>query len=192
MASTGRAAPSSPGPRHSSPPRPPSFPPSDKTGFQHGAEGASGSWAAPAALGTRAASSPVPLCVWALRPRFPLLPRAFLPLCRERSVWGGGLGASRLLLQSKGHFGRDSALRAAGGGVQLGRRAVPEGPGLPLCLLPANSESGSIFPGKLPIVPRLCAGYECVCDSPVPSGEQGVPVTHRFSARGCRGNALQL
>lgn len=42
MASTGRAAPSSLGPRHSSPPRPPSFPPSDKTGFQRGAEGAPG------------------------------------------------------------------------------------------------------------------------------------------------------
>lgn len=69
MASTGRAAPSSPGPRHSSPPRPPSLPPLNKTGFQHGAEGAAGSWAAPAALGTLAASSPVLLHVWALWPR---------------------------------------------------------------------------------------------------------------------------
>lgn len=160
MASTGRAAPSSPGPRHSSPPKPPSLPPSDKMGFQHGAEGAAGSWAAPAALGslgTRAASSPVLLRVWALRPRPP--PGSFLPLCGERSEQGGGLGASGLLLQSKGGFGGDSALCAAGGGVQRGRRAVLGGLRLPWCLLPANSEPGSIFPGRLPIVPRLFAGY---------------------------------
>lgn len=141
MASTGRAAPSSPGPRHSSPPRPPSFPPSDKSGLQR-------ELLAPGR----------PQLLWEHVQRVPRCcccnrdpPRTFLPLRGEASVQGGGLGASRLFLKSRGCFGRGPALCAARGDVQLGHSG-----GAAILF----AQSGSVLPGKLPIIPRASARAE--------------------------------
>lgn len=211
MASTGRAAPSSPGPRHSSPPKPPSLPPSDKTGFQHGAEGAAGSWAAPAALGslgTRAASSPVLLRVWALRPRPP--PRVLSASLRGEVGTGRWTGGIRVITAIRrwlwggfspvccrwwcsawpqGCTGRAEAAMVSAAckfraGEHLSRKAAHRSQAL--CRVLARAER--VPPGSQ----ALSGADECVCDSPVPSGELGVPVTHRSSSRGCQGNARQL
>lgn len=167
MASTGRAAPSSPGPRHSSPPRPPSFPPSDKSGLQR-------ELLAPGR----------PQLLWEHVQRVPRCcccdpdpPRTFLPLRGETSVQGGGLGASRLLLKSRGCFGRVPALCAAGGDVQLSHSAGRAG----AAILFAQSQGASFqescpsFPGYQPGLSSasrfpgsLSEADECVCDSPVP------------------------
>lgn len=136
MASTGRAAPSSPGPRHSSSPRPPSFPPSDKSGLQREllAPGR------PQLLWEHVQR--VPRCCCCCCDRDP--PRTFLP-----SVQGGGLGASRLLLKSEGCFGRGSALCAAGGDVQLGHSAGRAGTAILFAQSQGTSfqESCPSFPG---------------------------------------------
>ena len=130
----------------------------------------------------------------------PSPPGPFLPLRGESSVREGGLGASWLLLQSEGRFGRDSAVCTAGGGVQLGCRAAAAvmsaacgfrvGEHLSgkaarhsqaLCRVFARAER--VPPGSQ----AFSRADECVCDSPAPSGELGVPVTHRSPCEGVLG-----
>lgn len=81
-----------------------------------------------------------------------LQPRPSHGLPASPRVQGGGLGASRLLLRSRGCFGRGPALCAAGGDVQLGHSAGRAGAAILFAqsLGVSFQESCPSFPGYQP------------------------------------------